>query len=101
MKMRNVIFQGAAITRALTLVALAAGLAVDCHAEDIQLRSRWDEDLLNIELHDVVIATNTMVSALDEIMTKYLLRANVYLAQTTNLGSTGFAFDRKKCLGSA
>ena len=79
MKKRNDIFQGAALSKALMLAAFAAGMAGNCQAEEIQLRSKWDENLLNVELHDVSIDPNIMTQAWQQMGKKYLLRCNLYM----------------------
>ena len=105
MKMRNVIFQGAALSRALTLVAFVAGMAAHCRAEDIQLRSKWDENLTNIVLGNVDIKANpglglepSVVAAWEQIATTYLLRANMYVDLRTALDTEKrrFAFKKEK-----
>ena len=96
MKMRNVIFQGATLSRVWALVVLVAGMAANCHAENIQLRSKWDEALLDMELHDVHIEENFLLSSFDAIMNKYLLRANLYLAHDDRVQ---FGFDSEKATG--
>ena len=99
MKKRNDIFQGAALSKALMLAAFAAGMAGNCQAEEIQLRSKWDENLLNVELHDVSIDPNIMTQAWQQMGKKYLLRCNLYMDADSPADSAMFAFKKEKATG--
>jgi hypothetical protein len=64
-----------------------------------QLPSKWDQDILNAELHDVAIDANSMEDAWDQISSEYLLRANFYLDAASDADSAKFAFKRAKTTG--
>jgi hypothetical protein len=82
-------------------------LAFSVNAEEIQLKSKWDENILNIEINNVNIRPNPIgdqgnpqiVIAWEQIITKYFLRANIYLDPEESKNSTQFAFKREHATG--
>ena len=74
------------------------GATIPCGAQpgEMQRLSKWDQDLLNVELHDIHIKANFLLAAFDAITTKYMLRANLYCE---NDDAAQFAFDAEKANG--
>jgi hypothetical protein len=69
-----------------------------------QFHSKWDEGMLSAELHDVQIEAGSFRGAWDEIVMKYLLRANLYMdaaavSDETEQGKKPFAFHKEKTTG--
>ncbi len=63
--------------------------------EAAQLYSNWDEQLPNIEMHNVHIDKTGIVGAWQEMATKYLLRANFYMDAIRDADSRRFTFDKE------
>ena len=63
----------------LFLLMFFAGLARIASAADDAIQSKWDKELLSVQLGDVSIQAGSMDGAWEEIATKYLLRANLYM----------------------
>jgi hypothetical protein len=78
----------------LTATAGTWGSAVES-----PISSRWDESLLNCELHDVSIESNDMRRAWQEMGKKYLLRCNLYADVISDSDSTMFSFKKKITTG--
>jgi len=73
-----------------------AGLSSSLRAEAADLRSRWDESLLSIELGAVRINPNNFIGAWEEMGTKYLLRANLFVDEQADNNQTLFAFNKQQ-----
>lgn len=81
---------------------LLARLASVAWAADDAIQSKWDKQLLAVRLGDVRIQAGNMADAWEEVATKYLLRANLYMdvaANSTNADRTPFAFHKEKATG--
>lgn len=83
----------------ISLFALLAGLVNNAWGADSAIRPGWDKDLLSVKLGDVQIQANTMAAAWQEITTKYLLRANLYMDAAAISDETPFAFHEEKATG--
>jgi hypothetical protein len=70
-------------------------IAANGQMGDFQPHSKWDENLLNIELHNVRVKADSMPAAWQEIRTKYLLRANFYRDGVSNEDSAKFTFSKE------
>jgi hypothetical protein len=79
---------------------IAAGcpffVALDANA---QARSKWDDQLLKAEIHDVRIKPSGMWAAWVEITGTYMVRANLVLAGPANSVSNLFAFEKQRATG--
>ena len=83
---------------AFTVLALL-GLVMNSRAAEAAIRSKWDENLLSVELGDVRINSSLMAGAWEEMSKKYLLRANIYMDAAASSGKTTFAFAKKRATG--
>jgi hypothetical protein len=83
----------------LLLFSLVLGIANSGWASDDAIRSKWTDNLLSVELGDVHIETNTMAGAWQEMATKYLLRANLFMDEPAISDTTTFAFHKEKTTG--
>jgi hypothetical protein len=81
------------------LIVVFTAMVVAGKAGDALFLSKWDQALLNTEFHDVHVKTNTMVTAFEEMSTKYLLRANIYLDAAAYSDSTTFGLNKKTATG--
>jgi hypothetical protein len=84
---------------ATLVVTLTVEMTGSGRAEDMQLQSKWDKNILNVELSDVQIKSNSMPAAWREITSKYLLRANAYIDVLLDSELGQFAFSRKTTTG--
>ena len=89
--------------RLVLLLALAAGLEARLLADDIQLPSKWDQELLTIELGSVNIKAYpadgfrpSIVNAWEQITATYLIRANIYVDLKTAIATEKRRFEFKK-----
>jgi hypothetical protein len=89
--------------RLVLLLALAAGLEARLLADDIQLPSKWDQELLTIELGSVNIKAYpadgfrpSIVNAWEQITATYLIRANIYVDLKTAIATEKRHFEFKK-----
>jgi len=67
-----------------------------------QFHSKWDEGMLNAALPDVQVEAASFQGAWDEIVMKYLLRANLYMdaaAVSDETLAKPFAFHKEKTTG--
>jgi beta-lactamase regulating signal transducer with metallopeptidase domain len=88
---------------AACLVALAGWrAAAGTQGGNGQFHSKWDEAMLNADLHDVQIEAGSFRAAWDELVMKYLLRANLYMDVAAISDETlkrPFAFHKEKTTG--
>jgi hypothetical protein len=68
-------------------------------SENCGAESKWDEALLNMEFRDVSINAVGIRAAWQEITTKYLMRANIYIGVQTNSDSKVFEFKKEAATG--
>jgi hypothetical protein len=87
------------LTNTAAFVILLIGVLASAVAEDSQRPSQWDEDLPKIELHDVKLKPLTIRAAWQEMGTKYLLRANLYLDSDSISDTTEFSFQKERATG--
>ena len=83
----------------LCLFIFLAWLASDAWAADVAIRSKWDENLLAVELGDVSVKANNMAGAWDEMTAIYLLRMNLYMDATVISYEKPFDFHKEKATG--
>jgi hypothetical protein len=81
------------------LFIFLAWQARDVWAADVAIRSKWDENLLAVELGDVSVKANNMAGAWQEMTTKYLLRMNLYMDATLISYEKPFDFHKEKATG--
>jgi len=87
----------------LVLVLVLLPLCVS--ADDIQSKSGWDQELLNTKLGSVNIKGQSesripqIIVGWQQMTTKYLLRANIYLDEASELDTTRFEFSKEKATG--
>ena len=84
------------LNRVLIMLLLVAATAASGLDRDFKPHSKWDENLLKIELHNVRIKADNMTSAWQAISTTYLLRANFYRNAVSDEDSAHFAFNKDK-----
>ncbi len=77
------------------------GAAVGCFAQpgNMQFHSKWDENMLNVELHDVNVKPNVMTAAWQDMARTYLLRFNLYMDAKLDGDSAVFSFKKEKATG--
>jgi hypothetical protein len=66
---------------------------------NVSARSTLDDNVLNVELHDVRIKAKPMLPAFHEICSKYLLRLNLYIGTRADAQSDSFHFNRATATG--
>jgi hypothetical protein len=77
------------------VVVLSGGL-VAAFGQVIEIHSKWDAQLLGLELSDVHISTNSLVDAWQAIQHQYLIRT-VLVLDKEHSRNTPFAFDAARC----
>jgi len=85
--------------RIIHLAILLAGMTSIVRAADIQIKSKWDADLLNVTIHNVSIKSGRMQWAWEEISKQYLLRANFYMDAGSDSDTTTFEFKKESATG--
>jgi hypothetical protein len=63
------------------------------------VQSKWDEDLLNVELHNVRIQSESFSASWEVISIKYFVRANLYWDSVSDSDSGKFDFNKDKTTG--
>ena len=86
------------------VVALIMGAwfcAASCFAQtaDFQLRSKWDESLLNVEFRNVNIDVSSLEKAWEEIAVKQFLRCNIYCDKRAGADEGKFVLHRDALTG--
>jgi len=78
------------------ITSLLVGLVINSQAEDENLQSRWDKNLLSIKLSNVHIDTNNFLGSWHEIGEKYLVRANLFYDEQAINDNTYFYFNKQE-----
>jgi len=61
------------------IIGIIVGVAGSLCAQNLQRSSRWDRDILSIQLHDVNISRNSLITTWQqEIESRFLLRSIIY-----------------------
>jgi hypothetical protein len=85
---------------AVCLVGLAGWrVAAEIQAGEAQIHSKWDQEILNAELRDVQIEADSFRGVWDDLVMKYLVRANLYMDVAAGPDETlkkPFAFRKEK-----
>lgn len=84
----------------LFILPFVAVIAANAQAEDFQTRSKWDEGILKVEYHQVNIEAGNMVSAWQEMCTKYLLRCNLVVSAGQTSATAKFTFRTNNATGN-
>jgi hypothetical protein len=85
--------------RIVQLFILLASVTSFAKAADVQIKSKWDADLLNVTIHNVSIKSGRMQTAWEEISKQYLLRANFYMDAGSDSDTTTFEFKKELATG--
>lgn len=77
------------------------GSVLGCFAQpgNMQFHSKWDENMLNVELHDVNVKANFMTAAWEDLSRTHLLRFNLYMDAKLDGDSAPFSFKKEKATG--
>jgi len=81
------------------LFPLIAVIVASAQEGNINPRSTWDENILNIKLQNVQVRGVKMSMAWLDISTKHLLRANLYMDANTDSNPTTFEFNQDEATG--
>ena len=84
---------------AATLFSLFVAIMASAQNQFVPIPSKWDAELLNIELYNVEIEAMSLVTAWQEIVTKYLLRSCLYCDAHSDSDLSHFAFRSKAATG--
>jgi hypothetical protein len=77
------------------IIGIIVGVAGSLCAQNLQRSSRWDRDILSIQLHDVNISRNSLITTWQqEIESRFLLRSILYYDGKSDSGST-FTFNQQ------
>ena len=79
------------------LVAAMEGNLVP--AADRQIHSKWDENILTVQLGPVAIDAQTVTDAWEKMGGNYLLRANLYMDAAAIADKKPFAFHKDQATG--
>ena len=76
-------------------IILLACMAPVVRAANVQIKSEWDAELLNVTNHNVSIETARMQWAWEKISKQYLLRANFYMDAGADSDTNTFEFNKE------